>query len=280
MWVKQYLNMGANRPKWAFMMDKIFRIKQPKKTKETYQMIKNWNPLTQGWAPKMKSTSIPKRILDALRLSKKYGVELEALDPKNEARHEMPVWLHCKANQDVAQLYKTDGAKCLKRRHRTHYMKQLVDMTENIPENHRETNFCTCEACKKASDIGCTHPNRCFEAARMLMGGLAPIWRPRNQETQGYKNARPLATTRANPSDGVVVDTNREATDLRESIRIFTKRETLLSATALQETQDEALRNAELMVYTDGSCVNNGTEEARAGSGIWYGNNNPRNTTI
>ena len=102
-------------------------------------------------------------------------------------------------------------------------MRQLVDITKNIPENHCEMNFCTCEACKKASDIGCTHPNRCFKAARMLMGALAPIWRPRYQETQENKNAHPLAMTRANPSDRVVVDTNREAMDLRESNRIFTK---------------------------------------------------------
>lgn len=48
----------------------------------------------------------------------------------------------------------------------------------------------------------------------------------------------------------------------------------------LQETQDEALRNVELTVYTDRSCINNGTEEARVGSGIWYGNNDPQNTAI
>ena len=280
MWVKQYLNMGANRPKWAFMMDEIFRMERPKRTKETYQMIESWNPLTQGWTPKTNSTSIPKRILNTLRLSKKYGVELEALDPKNEARREMPVWLHRKASRDAAQLYKTDGAKCLKRKHRTHYMRQLVDITENILDNHRDTNFCTCEACKKASDIGCTHPNRCFGAARKLLDALAPIWRPRSQRTQEDKNVHPLTTTRVNPDDGIVVDTNREATDLRESIRIFTKRENLLSATVLQETQDEALRNTELTVYTDGSCINNGTEEAKAGSGVWYGNNDPRNATI
>jgi ribonuclease HI len=33
-------------------------------------------------------------------------------------------------------------------------------------------------------------------------------------------------------------------------------------------------------VYTDGSCINNGTEEAQAGSGIWYGENDPRNRAL
>ncbi|KAF6742762.1 hypothetical protein DFP72DRAFT_1104580 [Ephemerocybe angulata] len=33
-------------------------------------------------------------------------------------------------------------------------------------------------------------------------------------------------------------------------------------------------------VYTDGSCTGNGTDEARAGSGIWYGENHWKNTSV
>ena len=35
--------------------------------------------------------------------------------------------------------------------------------------------------------------------------------------------------------------------------------------------------NTELVVYTDGPCTHNGTAEAKAGSGIWYGRGDPRN---
>jgi len=31
------------------------------------------------------------------------------------------------------------------------------------------------------------------------------------------------------------------------------------------------------IVYTDGACINNGYENARAGSGVWYDDNDPRN---
>ena len=102
MWVKQYLNMGADRPKWAFMMDEIFRIERPKRAKETHQMIENWNPLIQDWKPKARSANIPKRIHNAMRLARKYGVELEALEPTDETKREMPVWLHRKANREAA----------------------------------------------------------------------------------------------------------------------------------------------------------------------------------
>ena len=181
MWVKQYLNMGPNRPKWAYMMDKIFQMERPKAARETYRMIENWNPLTQRWGPKVRSANIPERVHSALRLSKKYGVELETLEPSDETRHEMPVWLHRKANRDAARIYATDGAKCLKNKHQTHYMRQLVGLMENVPNEHWQTNFCTCTLCRGMSSKGCTHPQKCLDTARRLIDSLAPKWRPRSQ---------------------------------------------------------------------------------------------------
>lgn len=78
MWIKQYLNMGPNRPKWAYMVDKIFQMERPKSAKETHQMIERWNPLTQDWKPKLRSTNIPRRVQNTLRLARKCGVELKA----------------------------------------------------------------------------------------------------------------------------------------------------------------------------------------------------------
>ena len=169
MWVKQYLNMGPERPKWAYMVDEIFRIERPKRAKETYEMIEAWNPLTQDWKPKARSAAIPRRIQNAMRLAKKHKVDLEAMDLKNETKLEMPVWLHRKASKEAAKIYTTDGAKCLRNKHRTHYMKQLIDMLGNVPSEHRKTNFCTCRHCNETSDLGCTHPNKCIETARKLL---------------------------------------------------------------------------------------------------------------
>ena len=33
-------------------------------------------------------------------------------------------------------------------------------------------------------------------------------------------------------------------------------------------------------MYTDRSCLNNGTAEARAGSGVWFGADDPRNVAV
>ena len=136
MWVKQYLDMEPDQPKWAFMMDKIFRMEWPKWAKETHQMNENWNPLIQDWKLKVRSTCIPKRVHNTMRLARKHGVELEALEPTYETRHKIPVWLHRKANKEAAQLYMTDRAKCLKNKHCMHYMRQLMELIGNIPDEH------------------------------------------------------------------------------------------------------------------------------------------------
>ena len=280
MWVKQYLNMGPNRPKWAFMADEIFRSARPKNATEMPGTIEKWNPLIQNWKPKARSEHIPRRIQNAMKAAKKHGVELEALEPNEETKRGMPVWLHRKANGEAAKIYKTNGAKCLKMKHRTHYMGQLANLIENIPDDHRETNFCTCRTCDGASKLGCNHPQRCIEAAKRLINSLAPKWRPDGGQSIAPDPPR-LGAPHANDlKDGVEVDTLRDATDLKDSIRIFTERESLLSATALPTTEDEMQINTEATVYTDGSCANNGTDDARAGSGVWFGPQDPRNTAI
>ena len=76
---------------------------------------------------------------------------------------------------------------------------------------------------------------------------------------------------RENLSEGIAVDTIREGTDLRYSIRVFTSRENLLDVTPLPVQTEGTDLNSETVIYTDGLCINNDTEEARVGSGIWYG---------
>ena len=41
-----------------------------------------------------------------------------------------------------------------------------------------------------------------------------------------------------------------------------------------------ASNQTETIIYTDGSCTGNGTADARAGSGVWFGKNDERNAAI
>ena len=151
----------------------------------------------------------------------------------------MPVWLHCKASQDAAWIYKTEAVKCLKNNHRKHYMGQLLELMEGVPGEHQETNFCTCSSCREMLEKGCVHPDRCLKTAKKLIEAIALEWRPAGRHETGRvaPNARALAGS--NQHDRVLMDTAWEETDLRSLIRIFTKRESLMEVTNLWGVGDE-----------------------------------------
>ena len=147
-------------------------------------------------------------------------------------------------------------------------------------EGHRETNFCTCSSCGEMSTQGCVHPNKCVGVARELLNVIVPRWRPTGQEKEGEGAPTIEGAATRDQHGGVVVNTTRETTDLRSSIRIFMRGEGLVEATALQTAEGKPQARKELVVYTDGSCVSNGMAEARAGSGVWYRTDDPRNVAI
>jgi ribonuclease HI len=272
MWVKDYLRMNTNRPKWAYMADEIFRMKRPKRAKSAPEEVANWNPFTQDWQPSSRSRNVPERVKKAMRLAVRHGAQLEAVKPNLETRMELPIWLHRKTNREAARLYKREGAKCLKTKHKTHYVGQILELVANIPDDHRRTNFCACRSCADMSLEGCTHPNDCMEIARKLLDAIAPSWNPELWEEEPTTALETPTVT----ENEVLVNNRMAWTNLENSIRIFTTPE----GTTTEWTQDTQAAGDETIVYTDGSCPHNGTAEARAESGAWFGDNDPRNAAI
>lgn len=71
---------------------------------------------------------------------------------------------------------------------------------------------------------------------------------------------------------------NNETTSIEDTIRIFTKSEevqALQPEKAIREESDE-----DIVVYTDGSCIRQNTDNAAAGSGVWFGMNDERNLSL
>ncbi|KAK7689889.1 hypothetical protein QCA50_006528 [Cerrena zonata] len=69
--------------------------------------------------------------------------------------------------------------------------------------------------------------------------------------------------------------------DVTQTIRMFTSQRNDLSS-KLPSLRPRYPRRAveELTVYTDGSSLENGDENSRVGSGVWFGDNDPRNASI
>jgi ribonuclease HI len=248
MWVKDYLRMGNNRPKWAFLMDEIFRMERPKQPKYAPGEIANWNPFLQDWRPNTRSKNLPDRVKKAMKLAEKHGVKLEAVNPDQGVRTGLPT------------------------KHKTHHVAQVIELIANVPDDHRRTNFCTCVSCTSMSEKGCTHPNGCIEMARKLLDAISPTWNPATW-VEDDQRAPELEDT---GEDEILVENRMASTDLENSIRIFTGRQNITT----NWEQDEHTTGGETTVYTDGSYINNGTAEAKAGSGVWFGENDPRNAAI
>ncbi|KAI0339655.1 ribonuclease H-like protein [Trametopsis cervina] len=67
--------------------------------------------------------------------------------------------------------------------------------------------------------------------------------------------------------------------DLSKSFRIFTTTDRKSTDTANRPPTAPQPRPTQV-VYTDGSCINNGAQNAAAGAGIWYGIDHPSNAAI
>ncbi|KAF5337057.1 hypothetical protein D9611_002908 [Ephemerocybe angulata] len=86
---------------------------------------------------------------------------------------------------------------------------------------------------------------------------------------EGFEQTAQVFETNDDPLRDIRIFTNW---DERENEPIVTKE--------VQATDTPAYHRRSRTVYTDGSCNGNGTDEARAGSGIWYGENHWKNTSI
>ena len=72
-------------------------------------------------------------------------------------------------------------------------------------------------------------------------------------------------------------------TSLADGFRIFTDPTKLTHIPATQLTNPQrgvTMANEAIVVYTDGSCMNNGKENTKSGAGIWIAENHPDNRAV
>ena len=76
---------------------------------------------------------------------------------------------------------------------------------------------------------------------------------------------------------GERIEKDDETTSLRDAIMIFGEPEATDGTPIPTHPEGLMTRREKEMVYTDGACLNNGSDEAQAGYGAWYGEGDPRN---
>ncbi|KAJ3535615.1 hypothetical protein NMY22_g6407 [Coprinellus aureogranulatus] len=123
---------------------------------------------------------------------------------------------------------------------------------------------------------GCEHPVKCRRNAEHKLGNLEPEWDPRialpHLATHSYSAREcgdgwiPATISLGNnehPLTLVRVFTNRSDPPAPSMIQLRTR-----TTTAIPRP-DGIIRRP--TIWTDGSCIDNGTMNAKAGSGLWYG---------
>jgi exonuclease III len=273
-WLKSYLNLGNDRATWAYFADAIICTDIP-----DYQQIdkdpeSRVMPIVQSWETKTRNSTLPEDLKTMMKIAKEYNVQIAAPNPSPEAKEDLPLWYHVHSVPAARKLYKTKPAKCLRKNHGVILVKDATQILDRTPDDHVNRINCKCVNCiHMRRNEKCTHPNTCINTTAQLLKHIQPNWNPRPDTPP---NIPSQVTDEATQNETRTFDRSNQTDTLREAIVIFGDRHQ--TPTPLNTLPANPTTPRYETVYTDGACINNGDEDAAAGLGIWYGENDPRNT--
>lgn len=176
--------------------------------------------------------------------------------------------------------------KCLKDNHQVKKVKNLQALIKCLkPEsNHQPHQDCTCADCERDRTRNCENPHKCALNANKLLLGLSAKLNPavaRQKDDLTLTHHREEKNARANIGRGDEITFNPSVTtrtSLEDCFRIFPT----IPASFLPASRPipQEPPHAPITVYTDGSCENNGSTNAKSGAGIWAGDTHPLNRAI
>ena len=285
MWLKEYLNLTPRRPKWALITDLIIDAAAPPNTNKTARMnifLQTWNAPTRGQRAKI----LNKGTIRMIKVAKKYNTELAAIRLAPNLRALLPAWYHMAS--DPRPLTNI-ASKCLLRNHSVVSVADLIRVSARIRTPnplHQQDLRCICPDCVGDRIHGCRQPQMCAQEAADRLNAIAPKFNPLKRENHGNFSLTRRRTERneiAKATQGYIVfdPSITSKNDLAECFRIFTNPDKITNIPAERlQGRGCAIRQPDLEVYTDGACYNNGKEDARCGSGVWFAPNHPWNSAI
>ena len=277
-WLKAYLNLGPDRATWTFFVDAIIGTDIPKSHSIDNDPESRVMPILQTWETKSRGSALPEDLKQMLKLAKEHNVQVMARNPSKEAREDLPLWYHIQSDQSARRLYKMKTAKCLRKKHSTKMVKDALQILEGVSETHEAKNNCTCSTCTTMKrELKCTHPYDCITLAASLLNKILPNWDPRNGGGSTPEGHPPISFELE--EDEIIVSKALPTTNLKDAIVIFNDAPPTNVPTQQTPTDDATHTPETTTIFTDGACINNGRKNAAAGSGIWYGDDDPRNTS-
>jgi hypothetical protein len=177
----------------------------------------------------------------------------------------MPAWLHLGA---PPKTYHKGKDKCLQMAHNIKSLKDLRRLAGR-PTNtntHNTAATCPCDACIENQLAGCKDPNKCGQVAQKILDNLNPIFNPntspkKDNLTLTHRRQEKNIQVRTQNNGGIIFDPSvTSKNQLSECFRIFVNTDRLMQILAYRLQTPAAGRNIDreqVIVYTDGSCINN-----------------------
>ncbi|KAJ3768283.1 hypothetical protein FB446DRAFT_627885, partial [Lentinula raphanica] len=239
------------------------------------------NIFLQSWQTYQNKNQIP-RLKTLIDTAKKHRLRIEGIAFSRDILRNMPMWYHKEANPILRTMNLTAASICLRTKHGIRTVGETVDLvTRYQREEHQANNACECEGCRNVrEEYQCNHPHGCMNQARKLLDTLPPKWDPRSELPEDYQEeytpSRDEQRNKVIPFDRRITTTGT----VSEIFRIFTDPNTQPTNTLPNLKPYVEGPEQSICVGTDGSCENNGEENARAGAGVYIDEKHPKNKSI
>ena len=289
-WLKDYLNLSPSRPTWAFVTDVLINETTPSTLDEdtrTNAFLQNWKIPTKG----KRADKLGGDTLRMLKAAYKHNIAFAPINLSQDLRERLPIWQHLGIEK---QIPRNPRSKCLARTHKSIRVKDMLKITARLQGEyergiHIPVYSCNCKDCKDDRESGCENPQRCAIEAQKRLERITPKLnpkRPPNLDGLSLTKRRIEQNQLASEEDddqGITFDPSvTEKRELSDCFRIFVDPKKIMNIPAARQPRLRGITidNEELTVYTDGSCLNNGKQNAKCGGGIWLEEGSQHNRTI
>jgi ribonuclease HI/exonuclease III len=289
-WLRSFVDTSPARPSWAFVTDSLLRCAEPDiaaHLRASSMYFQKWKVPKQG----KKYDALPPDVKSMLRAAQKLQVSFAAVKLSERLKLQMPAWGHIGAQRWT---YYQERDECLGERHAVETIGDLIDVSQRSlrqieGRRHLSRRDCACSECRTDRLAGCEDPSKCCRTAALILnkiGGKFSMNVPPPPDNLTLTHSRLEKNQRAiTERKGLVTfDPSVTAkTSLGECVRFFVDESKLSNEPAHRLVNPVAGLNIEHLrrtVYTDGSCIDNGTPDAKCGAGIWRSVNSSANKAI
>jgi ribonuclease HI len=185
----------------------------------------------------------------------------------------MPIWKHIKYETRTQISLRLNGPqeRCLQENHKIKTVGDMLNMMARLLfANHRNKRNCACSSCKEDWNKGCTHPHKCTVQGNKYINIISSKWDPR----QIPEDQTPL----------LINSRSSHLTQTSKVFRVFWKKEERTPRT-IRDLEDDLRMtprtdHPQITAYTDRSCSRTASNEAKAGCGVWFGDEDERNIAL